>query len=79
MGVDEPSETELTEIRFSSEDRRGPVDHYTTVMLQQLIWLPYSSIPEIMKTLSRAGPFEEKRDIMEVSGSRAALKKRLSE
>ena len=74
MGVDDPSETESTEIGTHPEDRQGLIDHYTTVMLQQVIWKPYSSIPEIMRTLSRVGPYEEKQDILEIFGGRATLK-----
>ena len=74
MGVDEPSETESTEIGVSSEARQGLIDHYTTVMFQQVIWRPFSSVPGIMKTLSGAGPFEEKQDIYEIFGGRATLK-----
>ena len=73
MEVDEPSETESTEIGVSQEDRQGLIDHYTTVMLQ-VIWGPFSSLPEIMKTLRSAGPFEEKQEIFEIFGGRTILK-----
>ena len=74
MEVDDPSETESTEIGVSQGDRQGLIDHYTTVMLQQVIWRPYSSVPEIMKTLRNAGPIEEKQEIIEIFGGRAILK-----
>ena len=70
----EPSETESTEIGVSPEDRQSLIDHYTTVMLQQVIWRPFSSIPEIMQTLGRVGPWDEKQDIFEIFGGRAILR-----
>ena len=78
MEVDEPSETESTEIGVSDEERQGLIDHYTTAMLQQVIWRPFSSIPEIAKTLSRVGPWEEKQDIIEILGGRQIFKKTIS-
>ena len=75
MEVDEPSEAESTETGVSQDDRQGLIDHYTTVMLQQVMWRPFSSIPEMLKTLCEAGPFDEKQEIIEIFGGRAILKK----
>ena len=74
MEVDEPNETESTEIGVSSEDRQGLIDHYATAMLQQVIWRPFSSIPEITQTLSRVGPWDEIQDLFEIFGGRTILK-----
>ena len=73
MEVDEPSETESTEIGVSPEERQGLIDHYTTVMLQQVIWRPVSSVPDIMRTLGQMGPWDKKQDIFEIFGGRATL------
>ena len=44
-------------------------------MLQKLVSGPFSSAPEIIETLQRAGPFEGKQNIIEVFGGRKNLKR----
>ena len=59
-------------------DRRGIIEHYTTLMLQKLIWGPFTSVPELIDTLVRAGPFDSKQDIIEVYRGRRNLRRTIA-
>ena len=75
MEIDSTGESETSVGGVQAIDRQGIIEHYTTVMLQKLVWGPFSSIPEIVSTLQYAGPFESKQEIFEVFGGRRNLRR----
>ena len=73
MEVDSTNESETSVGGVQAIDRQGIIEHYTTVILQKLVWGPFSSIPEIITTLQYAGPFDDRQDIYEAFGGRRNL------
>ena len=78
MEIDSTGESDTSVGGTQAIDRQGIIEHYTTIMLQKLVWGPFSSIPEIITTLQYAGPFESKQEIFEVFGGRRNLKRTIS-